>query len=91
MTLYATIGGYVQGVGFRAFVRAAALRLGLRGYVRNMDDGSVFVSATGERHALEELLALLVKGPSGSRVVSVRHQWMNYAPGETGHSFEVRG
>lgn len=88
-TLRATVRGYVQGVFFRAFVRAAAERLGLGGLVRNQPDGSVYVEARGDHAGLEELLGLLRRGPETARVSSVEHQWLE---GETGVSkthFEV--
>lgn len=45
--------GQVQGVGFRYFTQQEALRLGIRGYARNLDDGSVEVVACGEDEAVE--------------------------------------
>src|SRR5436190_23740618 len=39
------VGGRVQGVGFRYFVEAAAAREGILGWVRNLPDGRVDVSA----------------------------------------------
>ena len=67
----ARVSGYVQGVGFRAWVHSAATRLGLDGYVRNLADGSVEVVASGHEHALEKLLSLLESGPPEAIVQSV--------------------
>lgn len=53
------VTGYVQGVGFRAFVRRHAMRLGLRGYARNMPDGSVEVVAQGDDYAINQLIDTL--------------------------------
>jgi len=50
------VTGWVQGVGFRAFVRRKALMLGLTGYAKNMPDGSVEVVAQGEETAIERLI-----------------------------------
>jgi acylphosphatase len=50
--LRAVVHGYVQGVGFRFFARREALMLGLRGYTRNLPDGSVEVVAEGQRQQL---------------------------------------
>ena len=57
------VRGRVQGVGFRHFVWQVAGRLGVRGYVRNLEDGSVEVHATGTAGNLDELEALLRQGP----------------------------
>src|ERR1041385_2733716 len=73
--LRATVRGRVQGVGFRMYVADAARRLGLGGYVKNQPDGSVYVLAVGERARLEELLALLWRGPSAARISGVEHDW----------------
>lgn len=69
------ITGHVQGVGFRAFARDAALRLGLTGFVRNENDGSVTVVAEGERDKLDALLAELRSGPEQADVASVAVEW----------------
>ena len=47
--------GTVQGVGFRYYARAAALHLGLTGWVANNWDGSVTLEAQGDRAALDAL------------------------------------
>lgn len=59
----ALVSGRVQGVGFRNFVQREARRLQLRGYARNLDDGRVEVLAMGKDAQLDELIALLHRGP----------------------------
>jgi acylphosphatase len=54
--------GRVQGIGFRWFVRDAAARLGLSGWVRNRDDGAVEGEAEGDGGALEALLSEMRTG-----------------------------
>ena len=78
MTVF--VRGRVQGVGFRWWVRAQALELGLSGYARNTSDGRVEVVAEGDEGALARLLARLEEDPSETRrpgrVVSVSApQW----------------
>ena len=58
------VRGRVQGVGFRWWVRARALELGLVGYARNLDDGRVEVLAQGPTDALDRLVTLLREEPS---------------------------
>ena len=42
------VKGRVQGVGFRWFVHREAAEIGLRGWVRNTEDGHVEVVAAGQ-------------------------------------------
>ena len=65
------VRGRVQGVGFRYFVEQAANALGLSGWVRNADDGSVEVYAAGNTAQLSELAGFLWKGPRWSEVRGV--------------------
>ena len=68
------IHGRVQGVGFRWFVQKHAERLGLRGYTRNLDDGSVEVYAIGTEAELSDLAGQLWKGPTYSDVRRVEER-----------------
>jgi acylphosphatase len=65
------VRGRVQGVGFRYFVEHSAISLGLAGWVRNRDDGSVEVYAVGAAEQLSELAGLLWKGPRWAEVRGV--------------------
>lgn len=62
------VSGKVQGVWFRASARDQALALGLRGYVRNLPNGSVEVLAVGDDEAVDALAAWLRQGPPLARV-----------------------
>lgn len=65
------VGGKVQGVCFRASTREQALKLGLRGYAKNLPDGRVEVLAEGDERALDALERWLHVGPPAARVESV--------------------
>ncbi len=59
-----TVRGRVQGVGFRWWMRARALELGLVGHARNTDDGRVEVVVQGPRGVVDRMVALLGEQPS---------------------------
>lgn len=67
----AVVSGRVQGVGFRFFAERAARELGVRGWVRNLPDGSVETVAEGDDNAVSRYLARLEEGPRASRVDTV--------------------
>ena len=83
------IRGRVQGVGYRYFALENALRLGVRGYVRNLPDGDVEAHAEGTEKILQKFHSALARGPSFSRVTEVIEEvaavTQRYA------SFEIRG
>lgn len=69
--IIARVYGRVQGVGFRYTTQYEAKRLGLTGYAKNLDDGSVEVVACGEEGQVEKLMQWLKSG--GPR--SARGTW----------------
>ena len=82
------IRGRVQGVYYRASMVREAQNLGLTGWVKNCDDGSVEALAEGERARLEALIAWSHRGPVGARVDEVEVQWR--APDHSFFAFVVR-
>ncbi len=70
-TIHVRIRGRVQGVGFRWFVREEARRLGLSGWVTNLENGEVEVAAGGEQSSLARLRLALEVGPTGAGVSDV--------------------
>jgi acylphosphatase len=73
--LHATASGRVQGVGFRHYTMLRAREIGVSGWVRNLPDGAVEVTAEGTRDQLEALLAFLHQGPPAARVIQVDVLW----------------
>jgi DNA ligase D-like protein (predicted 3'-phosphoesterase) len=84
----ATVRGGVQGIGFRDATRREAHRLGVMGWVRNEDDGSVLVHAEGSGQAVEQFLTFLRKGPPGARVDEVEDEGLK---AEGHEQFAIRG
>ena len=54
--------GSVQGVGLRYRAYYAAQQLGVTGYIRNLDDGSVEMEAEGNREALAKMMEIISSG-----------------------------
>jgi acylphosphatase len=80
--LTAWVEGHVQGVGFRWWVCANALELGLTGYAENLADGRVQVVAEGAEDGCRELLGRLdadVWPRRPGRVSRVRFRWAQAA------------
>ncbi len=79
---HVVISGLVQGVSFRSFVKTNADELGLKGWVRNMEDRRVEAVFEGDREAIERMLELCRRGPLGARVTGLKQEW-----GEAKHEF----
>lgn len=65
------VRGRVQGVFFRASAQQQALALGVTGWARNLEDGSVEVLACGARQAVEAMGQWLRQGPPAAQVTGV--------------------
>jgi DNA ligase D-like protein (predicted 3'-phosphoesterase) len=78
----------VQGVFFRQATVERAQELGLLGWVRNQEDGSVAVHAEGPEPAVEELLAFLGEGPPAAEVEELESERVKV---EGHEQFAVRG
>ena len=81
------ISGFVQGVGFRYFVKKNAQDLGLTGWVRNTPDGRVEAIFQGRKEDIEKLISLCRKGPFLSEVKNVEVKWEE--AGDKFESFEI--
>ena len=68
------VRGRVQGVGFRYHAQRQASRFGLKGYVRNLRDGSVEMVCEGEEEDLEKFRLWASQGPPGALVSELKHR-----------------
>ena len=65
------IEGMVQGVGYRYSAKMKAESLGIRGSVQNLRNGSVFVTAQGEKKAMDNFIRWCYVGPTGAIVRNI--------------------
>ncbi len=86
--VHVIVDGRVQGVGFRHFTRLNAQRLGVHGWVRNREDGTVEIQAEGAAYRLRKFLKQVRKGPTHSWVQNVDVEWEE--PGGESYGFRVR-
>ena len=74
------VSGGVQGVFFRASTREQAVRLGIRGFARNLPDGRVEVLACGSRESVDALCTWLRSGPPLAQVTGVECSMVEVTP-----------
>jgi acylphosphatase len=74
-TAHVFISGFVQGVGYRAFVKKHATELGLTGWVKNLPDGRVEAMFQGKKETIEKMVELCKKGPFMAEVEDVEVLW----------------
>ncbi len=81
------VSGKVQGVFYRQNTMEKATALGLKGWVRNLDNGDVECLVIGEEQAVEKLIAWLHQGPPAAQVTAVK---VETAPWEEHESFVIQ-
>ncbi|PYZ96877.1 acylphosphatase [Alteribacter lacisalsi] len=69
--LQGIVKGKVQGVGFRHFVKMEAAEHEIKGWVRNLSDGTVEFEAEGPEGNVDEFVAALEQGQRPAKVDSV--------------------
>jgi acylphosphatase len=67
--------GFVQGVGFRQFVKKNAKNLSLNGYVKNLSDRRVEALVQGTKEDIQKLITTCEKGTFFSEIKSVQIEW----------------
>jgi acylphosphatase len=65
------IRGRVQGVWVRESMRQEAQRLGICGWVRNCQDGTVEAAVEGSTYSVEAIIRWAHRGPEAAQVLGV--------------------
>jgi acylphosphatase len=63
-----TVTGKVQKIGYRFMAMQTAVKLGVHGFVRNVDDDRVYIEAEGEGNRVDEFIKWCKTGPPWARV-----------------------
>ena len=66
-----TVNGNVQGVSFRISTKAVADQLQIKGVVKNMPNGSVYIEAEGDDFSLDTFLEWCNEGPLQANVQKI--------------------
>ncbi len=74
-TAHIFVSGRVQGIGFRFFVSSVAKRRGLKGYVRNLNDGRVEILFQGDEGVIKEALEVIKTGHPLARIDKLEVSW----------------
>lgn len=75
MSSHVVISGFVQGVGFRQFIKENAKRLGLTGWVKNTSANTVEAVFQGSKENIDEIILVCRKGPFLAAVKKVEVLW----------------
>ncbi len=89
ITRHLTVRGRVQGVGYRNYLEYKALQLGVCGWVRNYNDGSVEAMVQGPPAAVAAIIECAQRGPRASQVSGVAVSTVAAAEDFRGR-FEIR-
>ena len=89
-TVHVLIHGRVQGVSFRAWTQHLAELHGLKGWVRNRQDGSVEAVFSGPDDLVEVMVKACHQGPAGALVETVETLSSSEADSNLPERFEIR-
>ncbi|WP_455675288.1 acylphosphatase [Pradoshia sp.] len=81
------VSGLVQGVGFRYYTERLALSKQVKGWVRNLPDGTVEIVAQGNEPSISDFVNGIKTSPGFSRVDDVR---IDEQPPESFSNFKIR-
>lgn len=81
------VQGRVQGVSYRAYAQHEAARLGLRGWIRNLRNGTVEAVFEGQKDHVDAMLQWCHRGSPLAQVVKVAVDW---EPPDGEGPFQVR-
>ncbi len=65
------ISGFVQGVFFRVSAKEIVEKLNIKGFAKNLPDGTVYIEAEGDNKNLDKFLSWCKDGPQGAKVEKI--------------------
>ncbi len=77
-TIKILISGLVQGIFFKNYIKEEAIKLGLKGYVRSLENGKVEVVVEGKDEEVDTMRLVCKKGSMHSEVKKIELQDMNH-------------
>lgn len=78
---FIVVYGVVQGVGFRFFAVRKAQEYGLKGWVRNTNEGTLESEVEGDKDLILDYIKDLKTGPGGAKVEDVQVEWKEFQDG----------
>ncbi|MDD3861066.1 MAG: acylphosphatase [Bacteroidales bacterium] len=72
------IAGRVQGVAFRYYARNTANRIGVKGWIKNLDNGDVEIMVEGKKELVNLMIDWCKKGPGLAIVEDIRISLLPY-------------
>lgn len=81
------VSGRVQGVFFRANAKEEAERLELKGYAKNLDNGSVEILVQGKEDRIGQFIKWCEEGPKSATVTNIKIAWQE--PGDFYNKFST--
>ena len=77
-TIRVYLTGAIQGVFFRKFLKEKADELGIRGYVRNLEDGRIEIVAEGKDNAIDEMWGVCQKGNPHTEIKDIQMEKLTH-------------
>jgi len=82
------VSGKVQGVGYRNNTFKQAKKIGVNGWIRNLEDGRVEAVFEGEKQEVEKIVNWAKRGPLSTNISDFKIEWQE--PKEEFKNFEIK-
>lgn len=77
--VYIKLSGRVQGVAFRYYARDMAYYYGVKGWIKNLENGEVEAVIEGSKAAVKKMIFWCKKGPALAIVENIEIDWQDYS------------
>ena len=82
--------GKVQGVFLRDFAKQNANKMGLVGYIKNLNNGNVLIRVRGNEKLIDDFSRLCRRGPMMAKIDDLSIVWEDMDPEEEFEGFDIR-